>query len=157
MSKCTSSMLQEWNANEILKNTEECQIYLGDSDDAMHVPPCVNVVINCAAELEHLNYTGRNTLYLAMDDSPSYDPTNDVNKALPFILKHIKNKNNIFIHCHVGKSRSATICLAFLMYYYNWSLDSAYKFVKERRPIIRPNIGFMNFLTNFSKKINKPM
>lgn len=37
---------------------------------------------------------------------------------------------------------------------YKWSLQKAFKYVKDRRPIVRPNRGFMRQLMEFDFKLN---
>lgn len=56
------------------------------------------------------------------------------------------------VHCRVGVSRSATICIAEVMREQGISLPRAYCFVRARRlnVIIQPNLRFMyDFLLNF--------
>ena len=59
--------------------------------------------------------------------------------------------SNILIHCHAGISRSPTIVVAYLMQSQNMSLNSAYKFVESKRPIISPNFSFVGQLYEFEK------
>jgi protein-tyrosine phosphatase len=55
----------------------------------------------------------------------------------------------------VGKSRSATIVIAYLMKYHNFALDDAFNFVKKQRKLILPNLGFMAKLREFGKMITQ--
>lgn len=57
------------------------------------------------------------------------------------------------VHCQAGISRSATICLAYIMYTERLSLDAAFEYVKSRRNVISPNVNFMQQLHNFEKEI----
>jgi len=50
------------------------------------------------------------------------------------------------VHCHSGMSRSCTIAIAYVMEFKNMSLVDAFKFVKDRRRIASPNVGFMSQL-----------
>lgn len=50
------------------------------------------------------------------------------------------------VHCKMGKSRSASVVIAFVMKTYNWSLQKALDFVKSKRSCINPNDGFMKQL-----------
>lgn len=56
------------------------------------------------------------------------------------------------VHCHAGVSRSATICIAYVMYSRHASLDTAFEFVKSCRSEISPNAGFMHQLLEFEKE-----
>jgi len=46
------------------------------------------------------------------------------------------------VHCAAGISRSSTIVIAYLMQAMQFSLTEAFKYVREKRPIISPNDGF---------------
>ncbi|KFV07953.1 Dual specificity protein phosphatase 14, partial [Tauraco erythrolophus] len=57
------------------------------------------------------------------------------------------------VHCAAGVSRSATLCIAYLMKYHKVTLFEAYNWVKSRRPIIRPNVGFWRQLIDYERKL----
>ena len=62
-----------------------------------------------------------------------------------------RNGNGVLVHCQAGISRSATVVIAFLMKHEGLTLNDAYKLVKEKRPVISPNINFMGCLVKFEK------
>lgn len=55
----------------------------------------------------------------------------------------------VLIHCNAGVSRSAAVCIAYLMLMEKNSFQAAYQLVKARRECIRPNDGFMRQLKAF--------
>lgn len=55
------------------------------------------------------------------------------------------------VHCRNGMSRSATIVIAYLMRAKGWSLIDSFRFVRERRPCVSPNPGFMRQLAQFER------
>lgn len=57
------------------------------------------------------------------------------------------------VHCMAGVSRSASLCIAYLMKYHRMSLRSAHAHVKSRRPIIRPNPGFWEQLIDYEEHL----
>lgn len=63
------------------------------------------------------------------------------------------NGGRVFVHCQAGISRSATICLAYLMRTNRVKLDEAFEFVKQRRSIISPNFSFMGQLLQFESQV----
>jgi len=89
-------------------------------------------------------------------------PLNDMSSApivLHFEEAHIfieearaANKK-IVVHCEVGMSRSPTIVISYLMKHKNMSLREAYHHVKQRRPIIMPNMGFIKQLLVYEKML----
>lgn len=59
----------------------------------------------------------------------------------------------VLVHCQAGISRSATICLAYLIHTQRVKLDEAFDFVKQRRHVISPNLAFMGQLLQFETDV----
>lgn len=49
----------------------------------------------------------------------------------------------------MGVSRSASTVIAYAMKEFRWSLEKAYKYVKEKRSVAQPNAGFMKQLAEY--------
>ncbi|KAG7890943.1 hypothetical protein KL925_002068 [Ogataea polymorpha] len=71
--------------------------------------------------------------------------TTTINDALDFIDKCYESNGKVLVHCQVGVSRSATVCIAEVMKRINVSLPRAYLYVRVRRlnVIIQPNLKLM--------------
>jgi protein-tyrosine phosphatase len=61
----------------------------------------------------------------------------------------------VFVHCKAGKSRSATVVVAYLMWLEGTNQSDAYDEVKCMRPEVSPNLGFVMALTRFQEENNK--
>ena len=48
-----------------------------------------------------------------------------------------------------GISRSVTLTIAYLMRHFGLAMQTAYQYVKDRRPAISPNLNFMGQLVEF--------
>ena len=59
----------------------------------------------------------------------------------------------MLVHCHAGISRSATVCIAYIMWYRHWSMEKAYSFLKSKRSLIAPNLNFMRQLHEFEAQL----
>ncbi|KAI0537042.1 hypothetical protein GGR58DRAFT_363742 [Xylaria digitata] len=73
------------------------------------------------------------------------DPlTDEFERCLEFINRGRRNGTATLVHCRVGVSRSATICIAEVMRSLNMSFPRAYCFVRARRlnVIIQPHLRF---------------
>eukprot|EP00667_Euglena_gracilis_P017068 EG_transcript_17941 len=64
-------------------------------------------------------------------------------------IEFINSSHKCLIHCHKGVSRSPTIIVAYLMSQQNISLDVALAAVRQRRPVVSPNYGFLRQLRLF--------
>ena len=80
----------------------------------------------------------------------------DINfdKIISLIDKCDKEGKNILILCAKGISRSATIMIAYVMFRDNKNHNDAYNFVKSKRSVIEPNIGFCFQLETFNTQIH---
>merc|ERR1711963_538123 len=74
-------------------------------------------------------------------------------EAFTFIDDARDCKGSVLIHCQAGVSRSPTIAIAYLIKYFSMSMVEAYKFIKNRRSIISPNLNFMGHLLEFEQGI----
>jgi len=57
------------------------------------------------------------------------------------------------LHCQYGKSRSATIAIAYFMYKNKMMFKEALEYVKSKRPVINPNRNFIQQLLEFEKTL----
>ena len=63
--------------------------------------------------------------------------------------------DKVFVHCAAGMSRSATIVIAYIMWKKKLLLSEAIKFVKDKRPVISPNLNFMRQLEAYQEQLIK--
>ncbi|RWS21426.1 dual specificity protein phosphatase 14-like isoform X2 [Leptotrombidium deliense] len=63
------------------------------------------------------------------------------------------NQKKTLVHCYAGVSRSATLVLAYLMKYEKLNLRDAFNYLRERRPVVRPNNGFFKQLIAYELKL----
>ena len=71
-----------------------------------------------------------------------------------YILKSQESNKNIFIHCFVGRSRSVSLIIYYLMKKYNYTIKESLDYIKEKRSVIDPAIKFINNLKKYEKKTN---
>ena len=68
---------------------------------------------------------------------------NDIIRWIEEVIPVIRHETgNGLIHCREGRSRSATILIAYIMKYYNKTYDDAIEYVRTKRPVVKPNPGF---------------
>lgn len=86
------------------------------------------------------------------------DPlTNEFTRCLDFIERGRRKGTATLVHCRVGVSRSATICIAEVMKSFNMSVPRAYCFVRARRlnVIIQPHLRFAYELLKWEEHLQK--
>uniref|UniRef100_H2Z577 protein-tyrosine-phosphatase n=1 Tax=Ciona savignyi TaxID=51511 RepID=H2Z577_CIOSA len=76
-----------------------------------------------------------------------------LDEAVAFIESVRAKNERVLVHCLAGVSRSATVAIAYVMYYLRLSSEDAYRFVKEKRPTISPNFNFLGQLIDFEKML----
>ncbi|KAL6479976.1 hypothetical protein MHYP_G00110090 [Metynnis hypsauchen] len=120
-----------------------------DMLDMLGITALINVSANCPNHFEdHYQYKS-----IPVEDNHKADISSWFNEAIEFI-DSVRNKGGrVFVHCQAGISRSATICLAYLMRTNRVKLDEAFEFVKQRRSIISPNFSFMGQLLQFESQV----
>lgn len=103
------------------------------------------------------NFSQYKRLMLRVDDDPNEDLLKWFDKAVAFINVALNEEGGgVFVHCAMGKSRSATIVCAYLMWKYGVTPDEALKQLCEGRPVCSPNPGFMEQLEIYSEMLKAP-
>lgn len=77
-------------------------------------------------------------------------------RACDFIGAALDNKptgRRVLVHCMAGRSRSATIVIAYLLKCRGYDLASAFELVRLNRPSAMPNLGFWRQLEAFEKQL----
>ncbi|CAF4848524.1 unnamed protein product [Rotaria sp. Silwood1] len=72
-----------------------------------------------------------------------------------FLLKCKQNNDKVLVHCQAGISRSSSIILAYLISIDKLTLEKAYEYLLERRPIAAPNYGFIIELIRYENEIKQ--
>ena len=131
-------------------------IYLGNveaaSDEEYLKKFNITAVVNCADDI-YSSYKDLKFLELRMYDIPEQIIVPKFEIAYKFIKINSKDtNNNILIHCYSGKSRSASLVAFYMMKEKGWDYDTCYYYMKERRPIVEPNYGFVEQLKEYYAK-----
>lgn len=143
-------------AEDVNKNAPsvvvEGLLYLGDVDNACSLYQLqhfgITHVLSITTAETYGEHQGRymsnmNTrLFLYLADAEDADISVFFDKACSWIDEVKIAGGRVLVHCMAGRSRSATLVLAYLMRSERMSLLDAFLHAKRRRPIVAPNIGF---------------
>ncbi|NXG37874.1 DUS18 phosphatase, partial [Dromaius novaehollandiae] len=113
----------------------------------------ITTVINVAVEVVNTFYPNIEYMCVPVVDSPLSWICSCFDAVADKIHSVSMRQGRTLLHCAAGVSRSATVCLAYLMKYQSMSLASAHAWVKSCRPIIRPNNGFWQQLIQYEYKL----
>lgn len=113
----------------------------------------ITYIINCTKNklpnIQNITY-----MNIPIDDTSSQNIEQYFDSSYNFIENAVNTNNNILVHCFAGRSRSASILIAYFMKKNNWSYDLAYQYLKEKRQIINPNKFFINALKEYMIRLN---
>lgn len=90
--------------------------------------------------------------YVRVLDSETSDISVHFDPIGKFVDDEINRGGKVLIHCMAGISRSASLVIAYLIRYKNFSLMDAYDYVADRRRVIQPNDGFFVQLARFERR-----
>eukprot|EP01099_Mayorella_cantabrigiensis_P004067 TRINITY_DN3055_c0_g1_i1.p1 TRINITY_DN3055_c0_g1~~TRINITY_DN3055_c0_g1_i1.p1 ORF type:complete len:186 (+),score=44.36 TRINITY_DN3055_c0_g1_i1:36-560(+) len=96
---------------------------------------------------------GIETLFIKVDDVPQESILPYFEETNHFLDRAFKEQQKVYVHCQAGISRSSTIVISYIMRSRNMNLPEAFAFVKERRPIINPNTGFIMQLEKYEEQL----
>ena len=66
--------------------------------------------------------------------------------GIKFVDQAMEQKQKILVHCMAGQSRSASMVLAYLITKQGMTLSDALMAVRQKRPSVMPNPGFIKNL-----------
>ncbi len=132
------------------------QLYLGRGDQAtsvkvtgdLKITHIVNISTEHSSNLQHIQY-----MNVPICDDGAADILSLIPSVIFFMVEALASGGHVLVHCNLGISRSSTLVLAYLMYSRHWTLAVAYKFVRERRPLVHPNTGFMSQLLSLEEML----
>ncbi|TNN57302.1 Dual specificity protein phosphatase 2 [Liparis tanakae] len=113
----------------------------------------ITAVLNVSSTCPNFYEGDFQYLRLTVEDNLAADIRACFSTAIAFIDSVKQSGGRVLVHCQAGISRSATICLAYLMHTQRVKLDEAFDFVKRRRQVISPNLAFMGQLLQFETDV----
>ncbi|KAM6174431.1 dual specificity protein phosphatase 14 isoform 2-T3 [Erethizon dorsatum] len=109
----------------------------------------ITCIVNATIEIPNFNWPQFEYVKVPLADIP-HAPIRLYFDTVADKIHSVSRKHGAtLVHCAAGVSRSATLCIAYLMKYHNVCLLDAYNWVKARRPVIRPNVGFWRQLIDY--------
>lgn len=110
-------------------------------------------IINCTLDIPNFKAPNVECINIQVDDSSRAHLGIYFDRCADLIRQVSQKGGRVLVHCVAGISRSASLCIAYLMKYERMTLEQAYRHVKRRRPVIHPNVGFWRQLIDYEKRI----
>lgn len=85
-------------------------------------------------------------LSLEFYDEDGFDLKGNFGKCLEFLSKVKREGGKVLVHCNAGISRAPAVVIAYLRRGEGLSFEEAWEKVKEARPGMKPNVGFVKQL-----------
>lgn len=117
-----------------------------------------HILCLCPSDLEDANVGDFPDLFtykhLGVKDVEDENIAAHFEDACSFIDHVEKDGKRILVHCFEGKSRSATVVLAYLMLRKGYTLSQAWSILKTAHRRTQPNDGFMKTLVELDRKLH---
>ncbi|KAH6883057.1 protein-tyrosine phosphatase-like protein [Alternaria rosae] len=118
-------------------------LYQGDLIDKAGITHVLSVIDYDPLLQEKFRHLKQVTFHIRSEDHPNTNLLQDFTPAVHYIDTALNVENGgVFIHCAMGKSRSATLICAYLIWKYNLTPAAALDQLCEGRPVCDPNPGF---------------
>lgn len=108
----------------------------------------IKQILTVGSELKKHEHPAFKTMKISIEDGSDVEIRKYFKQAHDFIEQDVT-----LVHCYSGISRSATIVISYLMKKHNMSYNDAKTICTKARPIVNPNIGFVQQLLDFEKEI----
>ena len=113
----------------------------------------ITCIINATLELPTMASQQHDAMQIAVEDRVA----SKLYVYFDLVADKIHSVHNsggkVMIYCRAGMSRSASLCIAYFMRHKGMNLEDAFQYVKQCRPIIHPNVGFMRQLREYEAKV----
>ncbi len=131
----------------------EGKLYLGKGDQATNEKVVKTLklthILNIGSEHDNAFPDDIQYYNVRVPDENSSNLYGRFVKMVSFMHSGLEEGGKVLVHCNLGASRSATAIIAYFMYTRKWSIETAFEYVKARRPVIGPNRGFLKQLSDF--------
>uniref|UniRef100_A0A4W5P3A6 protein-serine/threonine phosphatase n=1 Tax=Hucho hucho TaxID=62062 RepID=A0A4W5P3A6_9TELE len=114
----------------------------------------VGYILNITREIDNFFPESFSYMNIRVYDVEATDLLSHWKDTYTFINKARQSGKAVLVHCKMGVSRSGSTVVAYAMKQQRWPLEVALSYVRDRRPIVQPNVGFMKQLHTYSGILN---
>ncbi|KAF3695978.1 Dual specificity protein phosphatase 18 [Channa argus] len=92
-------------------------------------------------------------IHIPVSDTPASPLSDHFDRVADRVQLVADGGGRTLVHCNAGVSRSAALCMAYLVKHRGVTLLDAHRWVKSSRPIVRPNNGFWRQLIRYEMEL----
>ncbi|XP_070760829.1 dual specificity protein phosphatase 18 [Enoplosus armatus] len=92
-------------------------------------------------------------IHIPVSDTPASPLGDHFDEVADKVQVAAERGGRTLVHCNAGVSRSAALCMAYLMKHRGATLLEAHRWVKTSRPMVRPNGGFWKQLIRYEMEL----
>jgi protein-tyrosine phosphatase len=137
-----------FEANEIIDG-----IYLGDINSVYDIKTLkklgITHIVSVISGFDAPYPSDFNYLVINALDNSNTDLLEHFNKCNEFIDAALYDGGKVLIHCQYGRSRSATMTIAYIIKTFGMHTNNCLNLLKNKRNIIKPNDNFVNQLNKY--------
>ena len=145
-----------WTISELMPSLYLCAGFIIHYDPNVISSMGITCIINATHEMNRPSTDTKTVGYIKI---PIHDtPTTNIfylfKPVSQLIEANTEAGGKTLIHCTLGKSRSASLYIAYFMAYHDLTYCEALGWVKSNRFIVNPNRGFRKQLREYEKSLN---
>lgn len=119
----------------------ENKLYLGSICETP--PNNITCIINLSGEKHKEKHRIRKQQIKIYNIELEDSPETPIETLFDYVINIIEHEPCVYIYCLAGISRSPTMVAAYLMHKYSMTTEESIEYIRERRPQVMPNEGFM--------------
>jgi protein-tyrosine phosphatase len=130
--------------SHIIKNLYLGNLYDATDDDFINSND-IKHIIRITESDYNLNYNSNLKIHTfkVLDLESEADRYYTILPSIYNIIVNVPENENVLVHCNIGKSRSATAVIYYIMKRYDTKdYNKVLNYVKSKRPIVNQNDGF---------------
>jgi len=116
-------------------------------------PPGTQAVLNLC-ELDD-TFRAEEYHWVPIPDTEPAPSLEWLREQVSFVESARDSSRVVFVHCRAGISRSGMVMTAYIMKREKWSRDQTLKYIRTKRPVVRPNPAFMQLLLEWERSLER--
>lgn len=134
-------------------------LILGGKKNSLDLDYLKNNQIDCIlnAAIECQNIFPNQFVYkkIPICDTPNTNLKMYLKDVCDFLEECRSKGKRVYVHCYMGRSRSTSCIISYMIKYKGYSYESAYLFIRNLKPDVNPNQGFVKQLKAFEDDCKK--